>query len=183
MLCAELGRILRWCTRAQIFDPARPGIFDPDILDDPPWPGLARGIPVLIAVSNWHIEGFRCAASNKGNVARESLSGSLGVPLGAHVWHCIALGTLTTSICAGLVQIYITTEDRDSWLKKETVAGFFQDSQSFSHNPLPGRECWVLPSRSPNVKLTDNEHALTLQTVPFDCISCHYQLRVTYTGQ
>ena len=80
------------------------------------------------------------AAPNPGAVARESCTGSLCVPLVEHVWRCVAVARLTTSICVVLVQIHITTEDRDSWLKNATVAVFFQDAQSFLHNPLFGRD-------------------------------------------
>ena len=90
------------------------------------------------------------------------------VPLVEHVWRCVAVARLTTSICVVLVQIHITTEDRDSWLKNATVAVFFQDAQSFLHNPLFGRDRNSLPSRNPNVKLTDDEDAFSLQTVCCD---------------
>ena len=72
--------------------------------------------------------------------AIRSCTGSLCVPLVEHVWRCVAVARLTTSICVVLVQIHITTEDRDSWLKNATVAVFFQDAQSFLHNPLFGRD-------------------------------------------
>ena len=98
---------------------------------------------VLIGTRSYEFDFNRMVQKNKATKkerAIRSCTGSLCVPLVEHVWRCVAVARLTTSICVVLVQIHITTEDRDSWLKNATVAVFFQDAQSFLHNPLFGRD-------------------------------------------